>query len=156
RRRRRGQRGGAARARVGRQRRPVQQHRLGDDGPAAAQARRPTADRNRGWQGVPDVSRPRPSVRARLTLLYTGLFAVCGAIVVAVSYAQVAQMGAQGQGQGSAGAPASFAARCRSESTLAHPDAAILAKCTSYLELQGAQAQRDFTLSHLLQYSLIT
>jgi len=55
------------------------------------------------------VTRPRPTLRARLTLLYTGLFAVCGTIVVAVSYAQV-----------------------------------------------GAQGQRDLTLSHLLQYSLIT
>ena len=44
--------------RVGRPCRPVQQRRLGDDGPAAAQARRPAADRNRGRQGVPDVSRP--------------------------------------------------------------------------------------------------
>ncbi len=55
------------------------------------------------------MTRPRPTLRARLTLLYTGLFAVCGTIVVAVSYAQV-----------------------------------------------GAQGQRDLTLSHLLQYSLIT
>jgi signal transduction histidine kinase len=102
------------------------------------------------------VSRPRPTVRARLTLLYTGLFAVCGAIVVAVSYAQVAQLGALGQGQGSGGVPASFAARCRSELLLAHPNTAILAKCNSYLQLQGAQAQRDLTMSHLLQYSLIT
>ena len=29
---------------------------------------------------------PRLAVRTRLTLLYTGLFAVCGAIVVTVSY----------------------------------------------------------------------
>ena len=46
------------------------------------------------------MSRPRLTVRARLTLLYTGLFAVCGAIVVAVSYALVARLPAQGQGQG--------------------------------------------------------
>ena len=44
------------------------------------------------------MTRPRLTVRARLTLLYTGLFAVCGAIVVAVSYALVAQLGA-GAGQ---------------------------------------------------------
>ena len=43
------------------------------------------------------MSRPRLTVRARLTLLYTGLFAACGAIVVAVSYAQVARLPAQGQ-----------------------------------------------------------
>src|SRR5262249_9653655 len=78
-----GQRRGAARARRGRPPGPVQQHRLGHGGPAAAQARRTAADRNRRGQGVPDVSIPRLTVRARLTLLYTGLFAACGAIVVA-------------------------------------------------------------------------
>ena len=40
--------------------------------------------------------RPRLTVRARLTLLYTGLFAVCGAIVVAVSYILVARLEPQG------------------------------------------------------------
>jgi signal transduction histidine kinase len=99
------------------------------------------------------VSRlPQLSVRARLTLLYTGLFAVCGAIVVAVSYVLVARLEPQGQGQR---APASFLARCRSEQLSAHPDRRILAKCDAYLRLQGAQRQRDLTLSHLLQYSLI-
>ena len=148
------QRRRVARARVGRQRRPVQQHRLGDDGPAAAQARRPAADRNRDRQGIPDVSRrPRLTVRARLTLLYTGLFAVCGAIVVAVSYILVARLEPQGQSQQ---APASFLARCRSEQLSAHPNGRILAKCNAYFQLQGAQRQRDVTLSHLLQYSLIT
>jgi signal transduction histidine kinase len=97
--------------------------------------------------------RPRLTVRARLTLLYTGLFAVCGAIVVAVSYILVARLEPQGQGQQ---APASFLARCRSEQLSAHPDTRILTKCDAYLQLQGAQHQRDLTLSHLLQYSLIT
>jgi len=107
------------------------------------------------------VTRLRPTVRARLTLLYTGLFAVCGAIVVAVSYAQVAQLPAQGQGQGTGRQPsaadlASFAAQCRSDEQSAHPDPYVLAKCASYFQQQGAQGQRDLTLSHLLQYSLIT
>ena len=105
------------------------------------------------------MSRPRPTVRARLTLLYTGLFAVCGVIVVAVSYAQVAQLPAQGQRNGlppSAGHLARFAAQCRSEELSAHPDPRVLAKCASYFQQQGAQGQRDLTLSHLLQYSLIT
>ena len=35
------------------------------------------------------------TVRARLTLLYTGLFAACGAIVVAVSYWLVSRVEAQ-------------------------------------------------------------
>jgi signal transduction histidine kinase len=80
-------------------------------------------------------------------------------IVVAVSYAQVARLPAHGQGKGrqpSAGDLTRFAARCRSEELSAHPDPAVLAKCAAYFQQQGAQAQRDLTLSHLLQYSLIT
>jgi signal transduction histidine kinase len=97
--------------------------------------------------------RPRLTVRARLTLLYTGLFAVCGASVVAVSYILVARLEPEGQSQE---APAAFLARCRSEQLSAHPNARILTKCNAYSQLQGAQHQRDLTLSHLLQYSLIT
>jgi signal transduction histidine kinase len=103
------------------------------------------------------VTRPRPTVRARLTLLYTGLFAVCGAIVVAVSYTLVAQLGAAGQSQQrflSADVPASVAAVCRSAKLTR--DQGIIAKCNAALKLQGAQAQRDLILSHLLRYSLIT
>ena len=96
---------------------------------------------------------PRPTVRARLTLLYAGLFAVCAAIVVAVSYILVARLEPQGQSQQ---APASFLARCRSEQLGAHPNGRLLAKCNAYFQLQGARHQRDVTLSHLLQYSLIT
>jgi signal transduction histidine kinase len=105
------------------------------------------------------VNRPRLTVRARLTLLYTGLFAVCGAIVVAVSYTLVARLRAQGQGNGhqpSAGNLARFAARCRSEELSSDPDPHVLVKCAAYFQQQGAQGQRDLTLSHLLQYSLIT
>jgi signal transduction histidine kinase len=109
------------------------------------------------------VTRPQLTVRARLTLLYTGLFAVCGAIVVAVSYSLVAELGAAEQ-PSSPGLSASFAAQCRSEQASADPDQGILTKCASYLQQQGArslqqqgaQHQRDLTLSHLLQYSLIT
>jgi signal transduction histidine kinase len=103
------------------------------------------------------VSRLRLTVRARMTLLYTGLFAVCGAIVVAVSYTLVAQLEATGQGQrNDPQRSASFAAQCRSEELSAHPDQGILTKCASYFQQQGAQGQRVLTLSHLLQYSLIT
>jgi signal transduction histidine kinase len=97
--------------------------------------------------------RPRLTVRARLTLLYTGLFAVCGATVVAVSYVLVARLEPQGQGRP---APPSFLARCHSEQLSAHPNDRLLAKCNAYFQLRGAQHQRDVTLSHLLQYSLIT
>ena len=104
------------------------------------------------------MSRPRLTVRARLTLMYSGLFAVCGAIVVAVSYTLVARLPAQGQGSGrppSAVDLARFAARCRSAEQSAHPNPFVLAKCASFFQQQGAQGQRDLTLSHLLQYSLI-
>ena len=96
---------------------------------------------------------PRLTVRARLTLVYTGLFAVCGAIVIAVSYILVARLEPAAQ---STQAPPSFLARCRSEQLSSHPDDHVLAKCNAYFQLQGAQHQRDVTLSHLLEYSLIT
>jgi signal transduction histidine kinase len=103
------------------------------------------------------VTRPRPTVRARLTLLYIALVAVCGAIVVAVSYVLVAHLGAPGLGQRPAsrsGIPASIGALCRSEQPSAHPDKLLIAQCI--FQLLGAQHQRELTLSHLLVYSLIT
>ena len=102
--------------------------------------------------------RPQLTVRARLTLLYTGLFAVCGAIVVAVSYILVAQMGVQSQPPSSAkSVPASILAHCRSKQPGTHPNKALIVECISSLEQQlGAQHQRDLTLSHLLLYSLLT
>ena len=108
------------------------------------------------------MTRPRLTVRARLTLLYTGLFAACGAIVVAVSYTLVAQLGTQGQGQGNGRPPpspgdlASFAAQCQSEEHSIYPNGHLLAKCAAYFQQLGAQGQRNLILSHLVQYSLIT
>lgn len=103
------------------------------------------------------MTRPRLTVRARLTLWYTGLFAVGGAVVVAVSYILVAQLAAVGSGQTPpASALASFLARCRTQTSGAHPDPSLVAKCNSALQQLGAQHQRDLTLSHLLEYSLIT
>jgi signal transduction histidine kinase len=103
------------------------------------------------------VTRPRLTLRARLTLLYTGLFAGCGAIVVAVSYLLVAQLGTPGQGgQTASRVPASFLAQCGHQRALAHPDQGILTKCAAYQRILGAQDQRALTLSHLLRYSLMT
>lgn len=99
------------------------------------------------------MTRLRLTVRARLTLLYTGLFAVCGAIIVAVTYALVAQQGPQSIRQPP---PPSFAALCRSEQLSAHPNLAILSKCNAYNQYLGAVHQLDLTLSHLLRSSLIT
>jgi signal transduction histidine kinase len=105
------------------------------------------------------VTRPRLTVRARLTLLYTVLFSLCGAIVVAVSYTLVAQLGVPAQSNSpssSAGVPASLAAECRSL-YLQGDKLQMAAECpSSILASLGAQTQRDLTLSHLLQYSLIT
>ena len=96
----------------------------------------------------------RLTLRARLTLIYTGLFAVCGAILVAVSYTLVAQLGTSGGSSGSSFA--SIAAQCKSEQPSSPPNKPVIAGCVSYLEQRGAQLQRNLTLSHLLEYSLIT
>ncbi len=107
----------------------------------------------------PRLTRPRLTVRSRLTLLYTGLFTLCGAIIVAVSYSLVARLRAQGQDNGSSPPAhdlARFAARCRAQEVSPQPNPHVLVKCAAYFQQLGAQGQRDFTLSHLLQYSLIT
>lgn len=103
------------------------------------------------------MTRPQLTVRARLTLLYTGLFAMCGAIVVAVSYALVAQLGLPGHGrQPSSTQLASFVARCQSEHLVGRSTQVISDKCNAALQALGAQHQRDLTLSHVLEYSLVT
>jgi signal transduction histidine kinase len=118
------------------------------------------------------VSRPRLTLRARLTLLYTGLFAVCGAIVVAVSYALVARQTPAGPGpqpSPPSGITASFAQQCLTK-PLPPRDKPLLGDCQQYIlylqaqkrhlaaliQFQGAQHQLALTLSHLLEYSLIT
>src|SRR5262249_54808543 len=144
RRRARGQRRGAARARRGRPRAPVEQLGLGPGGRAGAQVGRTAADRHRRGQGVPDVSIPRLTVRARLTLLYTGLFVACGALVVAVTYALVASL---------QNPPARPGPACP------QPDQALRTRCKDAFHeaaALGARIQQEATLPHLLQYSLIT
>jgi signal transduction histidine kinase len=89
------------------------------------------------------VSIPRLTVRARLTLLYTGLFVACGALVVAVTYALVAGLQHPPAHPG-AGCPPPEPLRNRCKS--AFQEAAAL----------GARIQREATLAHLLRYSLIT
>lgn len=93
---------------------------------------------------------PRLTVRARLTFLYTGLFAVCGAIVVAVSYSLVARVGTLTV----AGAPGKATKVCQQAKQLRDP--LLNDKCNAALRHLGAQSQRDLTLHHLLEYSLIT
>jgi len=99
---------------------------------------------------------PRLTARARLTLLHTGLFALCGGIVVAVSYLLVAQLGLQ-QSFDALPAPAqdTLVAQCQSQQRGTPEDKILLTQCIASIQQQAAQAQRDLTLSHLLQYSLI-
>jgi signal transduction histidine kinase len=114
------------------------------------------------------VSGPRLTVRARLTLLYTGLFAVCGAVIVAVSYILMARLPTLGQDpqpsrvlvgervRSVPDVPASILAQCQAEQNPSYPDKPAMGQCVALLEQQGAQHQQALTLSHLLQYSLIT
>jgi signal transduction histidine kinase len=100
------------------------------------------------------------TVRARLTLIYTGLFTLCGAIIVAVSYTLVAQLGVVQQPRASsstAGLSANYIALCKK--AYLGGDKLFLgnSKCpASVLAAVGAQQQHDLTLTRLLQYSLIT
>jgi signal transduction histidine kinase len=76
---------------------------------------------------------------------------------VAVSYILVAQLGAQGQVQKpypSGGVPARLQAQCRAAKL--QTEKPSLARCNATLQQLGAQRQRDLTLSHLLQYSVMT
>jgi signal transduction histidine kinase len=89
--------------------------------------------------------------------MYIGLFTGCGAVVVAVSYTLVGRLATSAQADLPRGdAPAGIVAQCQSQQAGADFDKRLLAQCVSYLEQRGAQSQRDLTLSHLLQYSLIT
>jgi signal transduction histidine kinase len=106
------------------------------------------------------VIRPRLTIRVRLTLLYTGLFTACGAIVVVITYALVAGLPLLVAGQNAAqtqGNPRVVLEMC--QQTAGDIDPGLQAKCASLSEggfLNGALTQRDATLSHLLQYSLTT
>jgi signal transduction histidine kinase len=125
------------------------------------------------------VARPRPTVRVRLTLLYTGLFAVCGAILVAITYGLVAATlpaPAESKPQSVATnpakipgetqavekrdtVPADFAEACQTALDDPSADPNLRLKCeAAYREglLAGAKTQREATLSQLLRYSLTT
>jgi len=109
--------------------------------------------------------RPRLTVRVRLTLLYTGLFAACGMILVAITYGLLA-----GNLPDSTATNTGPDAKSKIESTaelvdacqrMNDPDADPLlrSKCkAAYQEglLAGAESQRAATLGQLLRYSLAT
>ena len=101
---------GAARARLGRGRRPVHGRGQDHDQPAAHQARRPARDPDRRQGRLPDMSvaarlnrritqlavgrhLPHRTARMRLTLLYGGLFLLSGAALMAITYALLVNAG---------------------------------------------------------------
>ena len=75
---------------------PFTQHGLGHHGPAAAQARRSAGDRDGDRQRLPAPGPLRPAraaraagrrpIRLRLTLIYSGLFLLAGAMLLAFTY----------------------------------------------------------------------
>jgi signal transduction histidine kinase len=97
------------------------------------------------------------TVRARLTLLYSLLFGLGGAVIVAVSYALVAQEKPAGQQLRSPGGGlASIVSQCKDKYAGPTPNKPLIAQCVQSLEQQqGARHQQSLILSHLLEYSLI-
>ncbi|MGW4947977.1 sensor histidine kinase [Actinoplanes sp. NPDC004185] len=111
--------------------------------------------------------RPRLTVRVRLTLLYTGLFAACGMILVAITYGLLAgnlpQPGDPRTGVSSADgkvvSTTALAEACAKATTGATAEPGLAAKCkAAYQEgiLEGASTQQQATLDQLLRYSLGT
>ncbi|MEN3361687.1 MAG: hypothetical protein V7637_5669 [Mycobacteriales bacterium] len=114
------------------------------------------------------MTRPKPTVRVRLTLLYTGLFAAGGAILAVVTYALVAALPTT-SASSSIRLPggqmytssflvpdrAEFEPICIQALSATDGDSTLRDKCVTAYQIWGAQSQREATLSHLLRYSLI-
>ena len=107
----------------------------------------------------------RLTVRVRLTLLYSGLFAACGVILVAITYGLLAANLPEPKSRAGAAKvekpviPVEFAEDCANASKNPDADPAVLYKCkAAYQEgvLEGAATQREATLDQLLRYSLGT
>jgi signal transduction histidine kinase len=99
------------------------------------------------------------TVRARLTLLYTTLFAACGAVVVAITYTLVAASLRGTSADQRVTVPKDFLTTCKQATQTGTIDPNLKAKCDSAFRQGvkiGVQTQRDLTLDHLLTYSLIT
>jgi hypothetical protein len=109
------------------------------------------------------MTRPRLTIRVRLTLLYTGLFAVCGAIVVAITYALVraslpeindttpvvTETAASAARNGAPGTPAEFLNRCLQAFPQIDVAPGVQYKCEAAFRaafIAGANSQRDLTL----------
>jgi signal transduction histidine kinase len=107
------------------------------------------------------MTRSRLTIRVRLTLLYTGLFAVCGAIVVAITYALVwaSLPEINDTTPVHTETPADFLNHCLQLLPRTDVEPALRHKCEAVFRegvMAGANGQRDVTLAHLLQYSVIT
>jgi len=105
------------------------------------------------------VRLPRLTIRARLTLLYTGLFALCGAIVIAITYLLVAAVPMADANSIHVNNAAAFLEVCRPTVGENIPDPAVARKCRAAFNegvIMGQQGQRSNTLSNLLQYSILT
>jgi signal transduction histidine kinase len=115
------------------------------------------------------MRRPKPTIRTRLTLLYTGLFVTGGTILVAITYVLVAAIPTAGDAQ-SIRLPTGqvetssflvpkrqeFEPVCVRALSTKDADPNLRDKCVTAYQVWGAQSQREATLSHLLRYSLGT
>lgn len=105
------------------------------------------------------MTRPALTIRARLTLLYTALFAACGAVVVAITYGLVATSLRGTAAAKQVSATDEFLAKCKQATQTGTIDPNLKGKCDAAFQQGvkiGVQTQRDLTLDHLLTYSLIT
>jgi signal transduction histidine kinase len=109
---------------------------------------------------------PRLTVRVRLTLLYTGLFAVCGVMLVGITYGLLAANlpvpPAPKTGVSAAEnrtTSADLTETCERAVNDPRADPGLRSKCKmAYQEgmIDGAESQRRATLDQLLRYSLGT
>ena len=114
------------------------------------------------------MTRLKFTIRVRLTLLYTGLFAAGGAVLVVVTYALVAALSRVDTTSielpGGQVATSSirvpdwreFEPQCREALAAKGADLNLRDKCVVAYQIWGAQRQRDATLAHLVGYSLTT
>lgn len=103
----------------------------------------------------------RLTIRMRLTLIFTGLSAFCVAIMIALSYTLIAQLGPAVKrppdeaGSTSSANSSTTLKSCQQEQNRPNPDHQKLKRCNEAFQSQGAGKQRTLILSHLLEYSLI-
>jgi signal transduction histidine kinase len=117
----------------------------------------------------------RLTVRSRITLLCTGLFVICGAILVVITYTLVATLLPAVTSASISPQQAAYLAECGHDLQRADVDVERRNRCLSAVKALtdpafdagtdpafnagvdlGAQRQRDETLTHLLAYSLAT